>query len=883
MRGRVAAVLLLLSTLSFDVFGQCGYVPRYSGQFRATVYDVAVDGSFLWTATGYGVQLLETTPRGPEVADAVAVSGSTRVIAPNGSGLAYAGSGSKIVVLRRNGTNLELVRSIDAPGIVNDLLVTPTHLFAATRSGIAHYELLDPASPRQTNAILTTSRANVTSLALASSTLYAADGDTTVEFFNVSIPSIPQRTGSLESQLRAGAVHVGSDGFLYVSDELGQNSEIFGGTTRIARVPYGSTSFASTPSGALFVAGSDRTLRALDLTNISRPAELFEQQLSPTGGTSNGIFELIRGGNTLYVAAGDLGLMTFDIASLTQPFPMVSYGGGATTSALVIEGSAPKAYFTNAGGTITETSLQLATLRSTTPGPSIVHDSRGSDLLLSADNRVSLSSFTATAFDATFRAAVSEAFMVGDSVMALLADQSVWRVGTSAGSTPQQVDAGGAKISYLARFGSSYALAEVREDGTTVLHLPSAKYTIEGAATGGLALNATHAAFFTFRGLNLVDLATGAVAVLPDSTGVLPRQLLFAGTDLLVLGERTLAVWNTATRTLTRSHPLPANAVRMHAGAQRAVIATDEGMLAINYLARLPEVIAEPDVNRYYTKAVAAHDRLYLFGPDGVDVYSTVIGLAPRFVTAVREPGLIDVAATAEMFFTLAGNGEVTAYSPAGVPVAKTLVELGAGSQPRAIFTAGEAVWVTISAGCQTGICQQWTAVLNPSSLAAAGMMQLGVTDLAVSGTRAYALLEDPLEIAVFDVANPLAPNIIARAAAPTTASSIAFANNRVLVLGDKLYTYSQTLAPAGDRLVASTLPNPQIAVAGSCAVIAGRGDHPELYDAASLTAATTQLEVPSNVRSIATQPGRVYLLTEHSIEVWAVEAAAPAKRRSAR
>lgn len=883
MRGRVAAVLLLLSSLSLDSFGQCGYVPRYSGQFRATVYDVAVDGAFLWTATGYGVQLLETTSRGPEVADAAAVAASTRAIAPNGTGLAYAGSGSKIVVLRRNGRSIEVVRSIDAPGAVNDIIVTATHLFVATRNGVAHYDLIDPANPRPTNAVLTTSRANVTSLALASNTLYAADGDTTVEFFNVSIPSVPQRTGAIETQLRAGEVHVGGDGFVYVSDEIGQNTDVFAGSARVARVPYGSTSFAATATGALFVAGGDRTLRALDLSNTTRPAELFEQQLAPTGGTSNDIFELVRSNNTLYVAAGDLGLLTFDIAALTQPFPMVGYGGGATTSALVIEGSAPKAYFTNAAGSITETSLQLATLRSASPGPSIVHDSRGSDLLLSADKKVSIASLEATAFDATFRAAVSEAFVVGDSVMALLADQSVWSVKTTAGSTPQQVDTGGAKISYLARFGSSYALAEVREDGTTVLHLPSKKYTIEGAATGGLALNATHAAFFTFRGVNLVDLATGAVTVLPDSTGVLPRQLLFAGTDLLVLGERTLQVWNTITRTLARSHPLPANAVRMHAGAQRAMIATDEGMLAINYLAKLPELVAEPDVNRYYTKAVAGREQLYLFGQDGVDVYSTVTGLAPRFVTAVREPGLIDVAATAGMFYTLGGNSEVTAYSSAGVPVARTVVELGADTQPQAIFTAGEAVWVTISAGCLSGVCQQWTAVLDPQSLAVAGMMEGGVTGLFVAGTRAYALLDEPREIAVFDISQPVLPGLIAHAAAPPSASSIAVANNRVLVLGDKLHTYSPALAATGAHLDASAAPAAHIAIAGSCAVITGRGDNPELYDAATLTAASTQLEVPSNVRSIATQSGRVYLLTEHSIEVWALDPAAPSKRRATR
>src|SRR5688572_23771250 len=104
MRGRVAAVLLLLSLVSFDSSGQCGFASRYSGQFRSTVYDVAVDGNYLWTATGYGVQLLQATSGGPELVDAIALPGPTRNIAiAAAQNIAYAGSGSHLFVLRRNG------------------------------------------------------------------------------------------------------------------------------------------------------------------------------------------------------------------------------------------------------------------------------------------------------------------------------------------------------------------------------------------------------------------------------------------------------------------------------------------------------------------------------------------------------------------------------------------------------------------------------------------------------------------------------------------------------------------------------------------------------------------------------------------------------------
>lgn len=871
MRGRVAAVSLFLSLLSLDLSGQCAFAPRYSGQFRATIYDVAIDGSYIWTATGYGVQLLGSTADGPEILDAVALPGSTRAVEPHVNGLTYAGSGSRLFALRRNGTNIEIAGSVDAPGAINEIAATATHLFVATKNGLAHYDLLDPAHPSPTNATLVTSRANVTSLAVTRDTLYATDTDATVEIFNISVPSIPQRIGSIESMPRSSGVHVGADGFVYVSDEIGQNTEIFSGTNRIARVPYGSTSYASSASGVLFVAGGDRTLRALDLIDPARPAELFEQQLAPTGGTNNAIFEIVRSGNTLYVAAGDIGLLTFDIASLSRPYPMISYGGGATTSALIIEGSAPKAYFGN-GATIAETDLQLATPRTMTR-EGVIHDSRGSDLLVASGSAVSLTSFTSTTFEATFRAAVSDAAMAGDTIVALLADQSVWTVKPTAGATPGQVDLGGAKISYLARSGSSYALAEVKDDGTTVIHIGSKKFTADGAAIGGLALNSTHAAFFTYRGINLLDIATGVVTVLPDSTRLLPRELHFAGTHLLVLGDRTLNGWSTSQHTLIRSHPLPANAVRMHTGAQRAAIATSEGTLILDYLAALPSLVDDPDVNRYYSKAVTGGERLYLFSPDGVDVYST-LGTAPSFVTAIREPGLIDVAATQGNFFTLAGDGTVKAYSLAGAVIAETLLN-PADSQPLAIFTAGDAVWVSLSSGCGSSVCGKQTYLLDPRTLSTTTILQGGVIDVAVSGSEAFAILDLPSELVAFNIADPLHPAVKARIAAPATLTSIAAANGNVYVVGQKSYTYSTALVLKSEDATSTLSATPLVEASGPCVLLTGRAENPE-----PLWASPPAFELPSTARSLASQPGRFYVLTEHSIEVWSTTAPGPAPRR---
>lgn len=886
MRGRVAAVLLLLSSLSPETSGQCGYAPRYSGQFRSTIYDVAVDGSYLWTATGYGVQLRQITSEGAEVVDALALPGSTRSIAVGTGNIAYAGSGSQIFVLRRNGNQIEFVRGVDAPDVINDLEVRGA-LFAATRSGIAHYHLIDVTNPTRTTVALTTSRPNVVDLEITGTNLYAADGDGSVDIFNISVPTAPQRTGSLESALRVAAVHAGPGATIFLSDDVGQNTEVFGGPASVGRFAYGSLSFAATTSNAVFIAGSDRTVRAIDTTNFNKPIELFEQQLAPTGGSSNSIFELARSGNSLYVAAGDSGLLTYDISSIAPPFPLISYSAAPATSTQILEGSTPRVYLAEISGVISETSIDARFNRGASVGGTpILHDSRGSDLLFSNGKNVSLFAMTFPAtFEGSFAAMVTQAVVLGtDTIVALLVDGTVWTLKTTAGAKPEKVDTGTALISSLARNATTYALGEVTEEGQTVIRHGSKKYTIEGAATGGIAISATHAAFFTFRGINLVDLASGAVSVLPDSTHLLPKQLLFAGTDLLVLGERALMVWDTANQTLKREHLLPANAVRMDAGAGRAAIATNEGMVIVEYLEELPSISNEPDLNRYHTKAVAGRDRLYLFGLDGVDVYETAIGSAPHLLTSITEPGFVDVAATQEMFFILGGNGTVSAYSRSGARLAQTLINEGVDTQVLAIATAGDAVWVTISKGCFSGACEKRTLILDPHSLAVTASFAGGATDVTAAGTRAFALLDLPHEIAAFDIANPLVPVMTAHVIAPASAASIAFANDRVLVLGDKLYKYTPALAAAGEHFATSTARDQQIRVGGNCAIVIGRNSNVELYDAGSF-AGFSQIALPANAQSIAvTTDGRLYVLTEHSIEVWTIEPPkTPAKRRSAR
>ncbi len=76
--------------------------------------------------------------------------------------------------------------------------------------------------------------------------------------------SLPQHTGSLASAPRATSVHATSDDFVFLSDRFSQTTDLYAGTTFLARIPVVTTAFAAGAGQVHFVAGADRTLRAID-------------------------------------------------------------------------------------------------------------------------------------------------------------------------------------------------------------------------------------------------------------------------------------------------------------------------------------------------------------------------------------------------------------------------------------------------------------------------------------------------------------------------------------------------------------------------------------------------------------------------------------------
>src|ERR1043165_1216146 len=192
MRVRVLAVVIPFLVVSTPI-AQCTVAPVFSAQLRSTFNDLAVDGNDLWTATGYGVALYDRRDDPPSLVASLALPGTTRVVRVV-NGVAYVGTGNAIAVVQKNGRALTLVRTTDAGAQVNDLAVTASAVYAATANGLAQFDLFD-----WSRRALPTSSANVTSLALLGSTLYAADNDSSVEAISVDIPSLPQSLGTFPS------------------------------------------------------------------------------------------------------------------------------------------------------------------------------------------------------------------------------------------------------------------------------------------------------------------------------------------------------------------------------------------------------------------------------------------------------------------------------------------------------------------------------------------------------------------------------------------------------------------------------------------------------------------------------------------------------------
>jgi hypothetical protein len=887
MRGR-AVVLLSLLLLSLPAYPQCNLAPVYSAQFRSSVLDIAVDNNDLWAATSYGVSLYDRSVDPPKLVGSIAVPGVTRVVRVVGSTI-YAGSGSSIVSIRRNGSRLETFQTRDAGGTVNDLLITPIAIYAATSNGL---RLIDPlTSATQT---LTTSSPNVTSIALSNSTLLAADGDDSVERFSISgiVQSIAPLTGGVKS---AQVVRINGTR-IYVSDRIQKTTIYSDSGTLLATVNTAFTAMAPLAGDIVYTSTNDPHVHAVDFTTAGTPVEVFDQAGTPAGGTINRISALQRAGNRLYAAGGDLGLLTWDVTSFAAPFPIHGYNDVPATSVVTIGGSM---FVSRIAGGIYEYKIAsngaLTEAKHWDARTHTLRDGLTNGLLLSNSGTIayvwpSTSSSPQAFATVDFGVPIDAAALVGNTAY-VLSSKALFRADIAAAAPKSELVAlSGMKPSWMARAGNSLALAEETTDGehTSIRLLTGTSLgnavVVNGVPPAGIAANGNIVALFTYLGITLVDFSTSTTTVIPNSTSsvALPQQLAFNGTTLLEMTDTSVLAWNTTTRTLIRQFIVPASPTAIHGGTDPllpiASIATSDGVASIvlNSPVPSPALYAAPSGNAYYKKIAIGGQRMLLFDGRAADLYE--LATAPRWVAGIRTGGLIDVAASDDAFYTLSGSGNVQKYSLDGTLLAERTIINISESVPLRISVIRGVPWVVGSKDCLR--CAEQTTLIDPQSLVPVGTQTGGIVDVSVDGNTAYAIISLPNELRVINATDPQHPSVITAQPVDAAAhlTSIVETHGTIYALGDEVYVYSTALTATGTFPSGSTT---LLRVAGDCMLLTGLTS--QLYKLPAFTTATTP-GVPAPAQSLAVQNGRAFIITDDSLEIWSASPlTAPARRRPSR
>lgn len=891
MRGRVILFLFSLFLSGSTASPQCTFQFDHSAELRASFVDLAIEGNDLWAATMYGVHLYDRSVEPPHLVASVAVPGLTRAITVK-DGVAFAGSGSALYALRRAGERLQVVSSAALSGTANDVVVAGATLYVATTAGI---ESFDAATSLTRRASLQTSTGNVVSLAAAEAVLYAADGDTSVERFNVSAG--PSALAAIPTALGAIAVSA-AGGRVFITDGL--QTEVFGAApvTKLSTMPYGTAAFAGA-GDLVFAAGNDRRFRALDISALQEPVELFSAEVIPAGGTVNRVAAMRVATDRLYVAGGDTGLASYDIRSFRAPYPVRAYPLGAKTSAVATD---THVYVGNAEGGITDlTRTQSgALLVSRTwgaPQTHLVHDF-GDDFLLTSSG-ATLTEWTvrssppAVVSTATFPSAVATAVRSGSRAYALLADGSIWSADLTQ-VTPAPAAAGVPGGSFMARSDRGIAVAQNKSDATVEVRFYRGSdltaqplvATVAGV-TSVLAAGNSEVAVFTFLGITVIDFAASqpAARVLPQSSGFIFTDLAIAGSRLLGLAGNALRTWDLAANRFERHIDLPVTGSQVVAAADAAVL-TANGVMAVNYTtsSQMPLLTGIAGSNQYFRKGVASSARLYVLDGSRVVAFDTSSSPAPQWLFTLPAPGTLDIAASESGLFTLSNGGVVTAWSSSGAFLASMTLDEGSDAAPLSIYAINGAPWVSVSRGCLTSGCEKKTLVLDPLTLVPTATLAGGVVDATSSGTTAYAIFDLPKETRAYRVVDPLHPAPLGSRPSDDAPVSVAGAGGVLYALANRVLEYPESLLTRTAEHLSAMAPAPsmRLRVDSGCAVITGRSADADTYTVPSW-AAGPALPLPANARSLMLTPSRLIVLTDYSIELWSRGAKpVPGRRRAA-
>jgi hypothetical protein len=906
-RVRVAVLSLVLLLSGGTASAQCEYRTAFDLRFRDSALGLSLDGNDLWIATGWGVALWDAAAERPVTS--LSIEGSTLAVQAVPGG-AWVGSGTRVHFVEA-GPGLLFRGSVDLGATVNDLAISGNYLYAATASGVTQIDVVDRARPAIATNLTTTSGLAL-SVAILGTSLYAADGDSSVEAYSIQVPSLPQKIGTVASLPRSVGVST-LDGYLVISD--GQQSEILSGSGtalgRVALVPFAGTATARWSGSVHFLGGGGRAIHAVDVL-AAAPTIISSATTDVTAGNANRVFGLATSSTKLWAAAGDGGMEGWRLGSFAPPYPLRFVRSGGTGSGWISGSRAVVAHSSGGLQRYTDTSGQLV------PGPlwlegavSRILDGEGDRILTSsgADLRLwDVAPATPASLGAiTLAGAIRSGAIEGSIAWAILADGSLWRVDFSAQPPVHGQVAVTGSPDFVVASSAGFATADILGDGNTTIRFvpgndPAAQateVTIDGASNGGIAIGTTPVVVAaTFRGLTIVDFAAGGSVKIIEGTNQSPiRGLRIEGERILLVTGDRIEVRSLGSGALVRSFPTGSTMTSISGSGARAIATSADGFAIANLetASRQPDPIALPDAASRYYRSLARDGNLLWLGDAGrIDLYRVDSSAIPRHQAEVSFAGSavpVGFAATGGRLFTVSATGTVESWRPDGSRESSLTLEEGSGQQIDGITAVGSAVWVSITTDCLTTGCRKLTVVIDTrSGLARSAAFEGGTLDAVAHGNVAAAITTLPSEVRLYDVADPAHPRLLSSTAASGNPVSVDFDGSRVWVLGDRLRAYSrpglELTATHFDPWKADPLGrlsylDQTVRVAGSCLLVAGRSAAPTLWSPAGDS--LTQLPapgVPDAVRGAVVSGGSIDLLGEYSLQVWS--SAPPADRTRA-
>jgi hypothetical protein len=648
----------------------------------------------------------------------------------------------------------------------------------------------------------------------------------------------------------------------------------------------------------------------VSLADPAAPVTLFETTL-PARGIINRISAITGSAGAIYVAAGDAGLVSFDTSTFVAPYTLQAFPLASPTSAAVVPRGIVVA--AEAGGLSLYSSCGSALTRVESFGTGIswtIRDANAGRIAASAGTALTVfdAAQTPTAIVSTgaFSKGLRGAVIVGNNVIALLDDRTVWSAVIGNPSfTPSKVDLGTAAPSFIARAGSAIVMAEFTIDGKTLLRywgdgdLTKAPLTqtVDGAATSGVALSSNGiAAVSTFKGLITVDFAHGGVtSVVPGVPAGIAIQ--FSGTNILFLTSSRLLVF-TPGSTTSSSFELSAAPISFARGdaPDPAWIVTSSGLTSYNRNgAPLPVASIPPSSNRYFDSMAADGELVVLLDGATVEKFRSSQSGLPQYLGRITlDPATFDIALSGTRLVALTNDLRVLAYGLDGSQSGSVQINEGGDASGLAVRNVGGAIHVAILKGCLSGTCEKKTLVFDPrNGLQQTASYNGGIVDAAVNGTTAWVLTDLPSELRRLDITDPYHPIIAASVAVTGNPTSLAYSasTNSLLLIGDKLVSYalpaltkvgelsSSYVADASGRV--TYLDQAVRVTGGKCATLVGRTFQPQQFTVVGpeTISVPQPLALPAAGKRVAVVNGDIWILTDYSLEIFSAKPSPKRKR----